>query len=216
MNSDALSPAYFVDSDHPRVKDYARAVTAGLADPVEQTRALFLAVRDSFPYDPYKLDLRPEAMKASEVLLRPRAYCVEKAVLLAATLRSLGLPSRLFFGNVRNHIGTGRLERYLGTNVMAFHGSTEVFLQQRWIKLTPAFNKELCAKLGVAPLDFDGESDAIFQEYSGQGRRFMEYLTEHGSFADLPYELYLRELREHYGRALGQTEELVFDFSGKV
>jgi transglutaminase-like putative cysteine protease len=183
---------------------------------VEQTKALFLAVRDGFPYDPYKLDLRREALRASEIVQRPRAYCVEKAVLLAAALRALEIPSRLFFGNVRNHIGTGRLEAYLGTDVLAFHGCAEVYLQGRWLKITPAFNKELCQRLGVAPLEFHGDNEAVFQEFGGQGQRFMEYLQEHGSFADLPYELYLTELARHYGDKLGDIDSLVLDLSSLI
>jgi transglutaminase-like putative cysteine protease len=211
-----LQATYFIDSDHPRVREWARQAVARSEDPVERTKALFLAVRDGFPYDPYRLDLRREALRASEVLQRPRAYCVEKAIVLAAALRSLEIPARLFFGNVRNHIGTGRLEAYLKTDVLAFHGCTEVFLNGRWLKITPAFNKELCARLGVTPLEFDGSNEAVFQEYGGQGQRFMEYLVEHGSFSDMPYELYLAELRKHYGHTFGDTEELVFDFTGKV
>lgn len=181
---------------------------------VERVQALFLAVRDGFVYDPYRLDLRPEALKASRIVTKSHSYCVEKAVLLAASLRAQGFASRLFFGNVRNHIGTGRLEAFLGTNVLAFHGAAEVYLHQRWIKLTPAFNRELCEKLGVHPLEFDGVHDAVFQEFAPGGDRFMEYLVEHGSFDDLPYALYLEELHRHYGQKFASLGTLVFDFSG--
>ena len=215
MNRENLLPTYFLDSDHPRVRDYAQQAVEGIDDPVEQVKALFLKVRDGLPYDPYKLDLRREALRASDVLLRPKAYCVEKAIVLAAALRVLGFPSRLFFGNVRNHIGTGRLEAFLGTNVLAFHGCAEVYLNGRWLKITPAFNKELCRRLGVAPLEFDGENEAVFQEFGGQGQRFMEYLVEHGSFSDMPYDLYLSELDKHYGDKFGKGN-LVFDFTSLV
>lgn len=213
MSPDNLKPTYFLDWDHPRVEAYAHASVKGHEEPVQKVRALFLKVRDGFPYDPYRLDLRRESMRASEVLRRPRAYCVEKAIVLAASLRALGLPSRLYFGNVRNHIGTGRLEAFLGTDVLAFHGCAEVLLEGRWIKLTPAFNKELCQRLGVAPLDFDGVHDAVFQEYGGEGQRFMEYLVEHGSFSDMPHELYLDELARHYGDRIGARGEQVIDLT---
>lgn len=216
VDTAALEPTYFIDSDHPRVREYAARIVQGIDEPAEQARALFLTVRDGFPYDPYKLDLRRESMRASEVLLRPRAYCVEKAIVLAAALRAVRIPAKLFFGNVRNHIGTGRLEAFLGTDVLAFHGSTELLLDGKWLKITPAFNKELCQRLGVDPLEFDGRDDAIFQEYGGHGQRFMEYLTEHGSFTDMPYDLYLSELRKQYAHTLGETDNLVFDFTHKV
>lgn len=206
-----LEPTQHLDCDHPEVIRFAQQTADGLKDPVEQTRRLFTEVRDRFPYDPFHLDLRKEALKASKVLGRKTSYCVEKAILLAASLRVLGIPSRLYFGNVRNHIGTGKLEELLGSDVLAFHGSAEAYLNGKWLKITPAFNKELCQRLGVEPLEFDGENDAIFQQYSGD-RRFMEYLTEHGSFADMPYELYINELRKHYGDVFA-GESLVYDLS---
>ncbi len=93
-------------------------------------------------------------------------HCIDKALLLAACARVLGIPSRLHFANVRNHIGTAKLEAMLGTDLLVFHGYTELFLEGRWVAATPAFNKELCAHLKVPPLEWDGRTDAIFQAYS--------------------------------------------------
>lgn len=211
MEKRYLQPTPFIDSDHPMVVAFARQTTAGLKDAVQQSQQLFNVIRDKFPYNPFQLDLRPEGLKASRVLGRDSSYCVEKAILLAACLRAIGIPSRLFFGNVRNHIGTGKLEKLLGSDVLAFHGSAEVHLHGKWLKITPAFNTGLCRKLGVEPLEFNGREDAIFQQYSGE-KRFMEYLTVHGSFADMPYDLYIGELRKQYGKVFAD-ESLVFDLS---
>ncbi|NIV15920.1 MAG: transglutaminase, partial [Aliifodinibius sp.] len=84
------------------------------------------------------------------------------------------------------------------TNIMVFHGYTELHLNGRWVKATPAFNKELCEKLRVAPLEFNGEEDSIFQEYNHEGGKFMEYLHDYGRFPDVPYELFVHELKKHY------------------
>src|SRR5688572_22916110 len=104
-----LRPTEFLDSDHPAVREYAERHTSGQTNDVDRAVALYYAVRDGFQYDPYVLDLRRPAMRASTVLRKSRAYCVEKAVLLAASTRSLGIPSRLSFYIVRNHIATERL-----------------------------------------------------------------------------------------------------------
>ena len=102
------------------------------------------------------------------------------------------------YGNVRNHLSTGDIEKKLGTDVLVFHGYTELFLQDKWVKATPVFNKELCQKLGVAPLDFDGEKDAVFQASDKAGNPFMEYLHDYGTFADVPFEMFKNALQSHY------------------
>ena len=109
-----------------------------------------------------------------------------------------GIPARLHFANVRNHIGTEELERILGTDLLVFHGYTELFLEGRWVAATPAFNKELCEHLGVAPLEFDGREDSIFQQFDNAGGQFMEYVHDYGAFATIPYALMIGEWRKHY------------------
>jgi transglutaminase-like putative cysteine protease len=150
--------------------------------------------------------LTKEGLKASNLLTRNHGYCVEKAILYAAVLRYVNIPSRLFFGNVRNHIATERLEAILKSNVLVFHGCTEVFLNEKWVKATPAFNLSLCQKLNVEALEFDGTENSLFQQYDKNGNLFMEYLHEYGSFDDLPFDLYLSELKKHYSHLLGKTE----------
>ncbi|MFP2994689.1 transglutaminase-like domain-containing protein [Spongiivirga sp. MCCC 1A20706] len=190
---------YYIDSDHSSIIQYAKEKISGLRDPVEQVRSLFVAVRDDFYYNPYELDLSPKGMKASTVLTKKTAYCIEKAVLLAAVLRAVNIPAKLHFGNVRNHIAVGKFVELTRSDLMVFHGCTVVWINNKWVKLTPAFNKELCLKLNVGVLDFDGENDAIFQPFSDDGSKFMEYTHEYGEFDDLPYELMLQEFRKHYG-----------------
>lgn len=213
-----LKSTEFLDSDEPSVREFASLQTAGADTEVEKAVNLYYAVRDGFQYDPYVLDLRPEGLRASDLLTRSRGYCVEKAVLLAASARAVGVPSRLSFYIVRNHIATGRLEKLLKKDYLVFHGAAELFLNGKWLKATPAFNRQLCEFLGVEPLEFDGRSDSIFQEFDHAGNVFMEYLHDYGAFADLPYQLYLDELKKHYPHVMETAQfnrgELVFDFRG--
>lgn len=193
-----LKPTEFLDSDHPAVLEFVEENTRILSTPTEKLEALYYAVRDGFRYDPYRLDFSREAMKASHLTGRDYGYCVEKSCLFAAAARTVGVPARMGFANVRNHIGTARLEAVLQTNVLVFHGYAEVYVNGRWIKTTPVFNKELCELLNVAPLDFNAEEDAIFQEYDRQGGKFMEYLHDYGRFEDIPYDFFMSELQRYY------------------
>jgi len=211
-----LKPTEFLDHDHPLVAEFAARNTQGARDEKQKAAALYYAVRDGFQYDPYFLDLRPQGLKASTLLTRKSGYCVEKAILLAASARSAGICSRLSFYIVRNHIATGRLEKALKKDYLVFHGAAELLLDGEWRKATPAFNRQLCSVLGVAPLEFDGGSDSVFQEFDHAGGRFMEYIHSYGSFTDMPYELYLSELGEHYPHIFGIAGQsytgLIFDF----
>lgn len=211
-----LKPTEFLDSDHVSVREYAERNTREASSDVERAVQLYYAVRDGFQYDPYVLDLRRQAMKASVLLTKTRGYCVEKALLLAAAARAVGIPSRLSFYIVRNHIATERLAKALEKDYLVFHGAAEMYLDRKWVKATPAFNKRLCDFLGVDPIEFDGKSDAIFQEYDRAGNVFMEYLHDYGAFDDMPYQMFLDELDKHYPHLTNNprfvTDSLVYDF----
>jgi len=202
-----LKSAQFIDSDHPDIQQYVRDVTFGLTDDIDKVKLLYYAVRDGFRYDPYRLHFSKKEMKASSLLRRDYGYCVEKSCLFAAACRVIGIPSRLGFANVRNHIGTAKLEAILNTDILVFHGYAEILLNDKWIKVTPVFNRELCKKLNVKPLEFKPEEDSIFQEYSESGSRFMEYLHQYGHFEDIPYDLFMEELVKHYPHLTTQLQE---------
>ena len=195
-----LAPNRFVDSDHPAVIAYAREHAKPGADPVGSAVALYYAVRDGFRYSPWQVHTTQDAYRASAVLARDRreGHCIDKANLLAASARALGVPSRLHFAIVRNHIGTEELEQQLGTDLLVFHGYVELHLDGQWVSATPAFNKELCAHLGVDPLEFDGRTDSIFQQFDKSGGQFMEYTHDYGHFPDIPFELMISEWEKHY------------------
>lgn len=192
-----LRPGTFIDSDHSAVREFSKRVAGSLAAPREMVVALYYAIRDEFRYDPYRIDLNPEAMKASSLLDRGYGFCIVKAVLLAAAARVQGIPARLGFADVRNHLTTRRLRESMGTDVFVYHGFAELLVEGRWVKATPAFNRALCERFGVDTLEFDGVSDSVFQPFDSRGKQYMEYLRDHGRFADLPLE----KLREAFEAA---------------
>ncbi len=209
-----LRPTSFIDSDHPAVVEFGQGVAAGHASNLDQAVAFYYAVRDGIRYDPYRVDLRPEALRASAVLRKGFGFCIAKAVLLAATARAAGIPSRLGFADVRNHLATERLLRALQTDLFVFHGYAELWLDGRWVKATPAFNASLCERFDVAPLEFDGRQDSLFQQFNRRGDRYMEYVQDRGQFADLPLDEIRTAFLEHYpalASAIGYDLEGYFE-----
>jgi transglutaminase-like putative cysteine protease len=198
-----LSPAEYVDSDHPAVCAAAARLAPAAASPSETARALYVAVRDIY-YD-YVDHADLEVYRASSVLAAGRGYCVGKASLYAALCRACGIPARVAFADVKNHLATPRLLERVGTDLFAWHGFTEIRLDRRWIKVSPTFNASLCDKLGVKPLEFDGVSDAILQPFDAAGRTFMRYVKFHGAFHDVPALFLKHEMARLYPKLGGLT-----------
>jgi transglutaminase-like putative cysteine protease len=194
-----LRPTWFIDSDNPVVRAHAVQITKGCSSDEERAVKCFYAVRDGIRYDPYSITAEPLDYRASVTLDRRVAYCIPKAVLLTALARSVGIPARLGFADVRNHLASKKLLAQLGTDLFIFHGFTELWLAGSWVKATAAFNIELCQRFGVQPLEFDGRHDSLFHEYSVDGQRNMEYVGARGTFADLPLAEILTAFETQYG-----------------
>lgn len=195
-----LAPTAIIDSDHKSIRNYAVENIGGSTEPVEVAVKLYLAVRDGILYDPYAPFYLPEHYRASYVLKRGRSFCVPKASLLCALGRACGIPSRIGFADVRNHLATKQLIEFLGNDLFVYHGFTEFCLEGKWVKATPAFNSDLCKRHHVPPLEFNGREDSIFQPYNLQSQRFMEYVAFHGVYADIPVDQIVAEWEKAYGR----------------
>jgi transglutaminase-like putative cysteine protease len=197
----ALAPTEFIDSDQAAIREFVRERIAGLGTAVARAVALFLAVRDEVEYRLMtRLRLEREGFVASATLARRTGFCIEKAVLLAAACRAAGIPALLRFADVRNHLTTPELARFMGTDVFAWHGLVELRLDGRWVKATPAFDRRMCEAHDVRPIEFDGRSDAVFHEFDLSANRHMEYVRERGVFADLPYAEIVATFRAKYPR----------------
>lgn len=196
-----LEPTAIIDADHPDVRGFAAEALAGApSSPIDMAVKLYYAVRDGIWYDPYLPFYTPEHYRASRVLSRGRAFCIGKATLLCALGRASGIPSRVGFADVRNHLTTRELRERMGTDLFVFHGYTEFLLDGAWIKATPAFNIELCRRHRVKPLEFNGREDSIFHAYNEDRQLSMEYVRDHGSFADIPVERIVAGWEAAYGR----------------
>ena len=180
---------------------FADRVVRGLAPgagALDRAVRLYYAVRDEIRYDPYTSELSVEGLCARRTLELGRGWCVSKAILLAAACRAQGIPARLGFADVRNHLSTEKMRQRMQTDVFYWHGYTSIHLDGRWVKATPAFNVELCRKFGLHPLEFDGAEDSIYHPFDLSGNRHMEYVDYRGEFAEPPIEAIAATFREHY------------------
>lgn len=191
-------PGEYIDSDHPAVESFAKAAVPNGAGGREKASLLYRAVRDGVRYNPYVDMCTPETFRASSVLAAGNGYCVGKASLYAAVCRVHGIPARVGFADVRNHLTTEKLRESMGTDLFTWHGFTEVYVDGAWRKATPTFNATLCAKVGVQPLDFDGHHDALMHAFDGEGRAYMQYVDDHGAYHDVPAKFLMREMARVY------------------
>ena len=194
-----LDPTTIIDSDHQSIIDFAMETISETTDAIKRAIKLYYAVRDGIWYDPYYPFYLPEHYRASNVLKSGRGYCVCKASVLCALGRACGIPSRVGFADVRNHLATRQLIEFLGSDLFVYHGFVEFYLDGKWIKSTPAFNRELCERHNVAPLEFNGREDSIFHSYNLEKKQFMEYVADHGVYADIPVDIIVTAWREAYG-----------------
>jgi len=201
-----LAPGTLIDSDHPKVKAFTAEVVGAETEPLKQALKLYYAVRDQITYDPYRLIMTAEGFAASTCLAAGYGFCVTKAGLLAAAARAVGIPARVGYADVKNHLATKRLRELMRTDLFIYHGYTELHLEGKWVKATPAFNLSLCQKFRVLPLDFDGRNDSVFHPFDADGRKHMEYVADRGVFADIPFDDIKREFFRLYAR--------MYDFEG--
>ncbi|MFT4767574.1 MAG: transglutaminase-like putative cysteine protease [Glaciecola sp.] len=198
LDPQTLSPTWFLDSDNESLLAYASQAGGNNKDPLTVAEHLFYAVRDGIRYDPYRVSRDPAAYRASTIAAGSSNWCVPKSILLTACARARGIPARLGFADVLNHLTSDKLSESMGTDLFAWHGYAELWLGGNWVKLSTAFNIELCERFGVASLEFDPVHGALMHPYDTSGRRHMEYVRERGSFDDLPLEAIFKTFDEVY------------------
>jgi len=201
------APGEFIDSADVSVQEFAKKAAEGAGDDVSRAVKLYYAVRDEVLYDPYCSGEERLYFRASDCLGAKRGFCIPKAALLAAAARSIGIPARVAYADVRNHLSTKKLLELMGGDLFIWHSFTELFLEERWVKATPAFNLSLCERFGVHPLEFDGRHDSLFHEFDREGRRHMEYVRERGSYPDVPYGAIIADFRKTYPRWMALVGE---------
>lgn len=188
----------FFDYDAEAIQDFVHDKIDTQADPKSKAVDLYYAVRDTWMYTSSTLYVKKNDWKASEIFRRPKGHCIDKSTLLITMLRYVGIPARLHLAKVKNHIAAEKFMELTGTDELTPHGMVNIYINEKWLKVSPAFNKQLCDKLNVEPLEFDGESNSLFQEFDKKGGLFMEYLEDYGHFDDLPLSFIYENMKAHY------------------
>ena len=197
-----LTPGRYIDSAHPAVVTFSKQHAKGQTER-ERAVSLYYAVRDEIRYNPFLDFTHPEVFRASAVLEAGQGFCVGKASLLAACARAAGIAARVGFADVKNHLTTPRLAETMGSDLFVYHGYTEMRVDGKWVKATPAFNLALCTRFRVKPLEFDGRDDSIFHPFDEDDRRHMEYLRDRGVYADVPVDEIQQAFRDAYPKFYG-------------
>lgn len=198
---EALRATPFIDCDSAPIRQFATSHAGSGSDRMKAVN-LYYAVRDAVRYDLRYFAVERDSFVASSCLASEGSFCVPKAVALAAVARAVGIPARIGFADVRNHLAPPRVSELMGTDVFRWHANTLLWLDGTWVKATPAFDRSFCERFDVAPLDFDGRTDSVFQPFDAGGRRHMEYVLEHGIFADMPFAAFRDEMVASYPRLL--------------
>lgn len=199
-----LSPTFFFDFTHEAVQAMNDEVVRPEMSDLEKAVALYYAVRDGIKYNPYVFEATPATLSASHCIQAGQSYCIPKAVLLGALCRLNGIEARIGLADVRNHLSSPALVKWLRSDVFVMHGFVEILLDGKWVKATPAFDRVLCERMGVEPLEFNGRDDSIFHEFNGEGHRHMEYINEHGHFDDVPFDFIVQGVAKAYPHLVDQ------------
>lgn len=200
-----LQPARLIESDDPAIIAFAHETAGAAGDDIGRAVRLYSAVRDQIAYDPYDRLTDPESCSARRALARRRGFCIPKAALLVAAARALGIPARIGFADVRNHLASPRLIKANNGDIFRWHSYGELLLAGNWVKATPAFDLRLCRQAGIAALEFDGRHDSMFHAYDQRQRRHMEYVLDRGHFTGVPFEAVLATWLTHSPGVLDES-----------
>ena len=199
-----LKSTEVIDCASEVVAERARAVTAGLETVREKAVALFYFVRDGIGHNPYAPGRDLEDYKASAILRRGSGHCQHKAVVLVALCRAAGIPARLGYVDVRDHLLSEKFRMMIGgDNLLIQHGYAEIYVDGKWVHASPAYDLETCRRSGFVPVEFDGVNDARDSAYDSEGRRHIEHVKDHGHHADFPWD-YIVSYRKEWVARIGR------------
>ena len=199
-----LHPTEFLDFHKKKVKDKALEITKDIESNKDKAVALFYWVRDEIKYNAFSYYPKVKAnLKASVTLRRKNGFCMSKATLLSTFARVVGIPARIHMVDIINHKISQRLRDLMGTAAFYCHAYSELYLNGKWVKVTPVFDKNTCIKGDFFPMiEFDGENDALFSEVDTKGNKFIEYIGDWGVYADVPIDkidqIFTKEYPEWY------------------
>ncbi len=157
---------------------------------------LFNFVRDEIDYKIPDHLLSGDFITASKLLRRGKGNCLQKSLILSALGRAAGIPTRLHFVDIINHIAPPNFVKMWGKK-LNWHCYMEFFIENEWIAANPDYPTTLCAAKGYPVVQFDGIHNAMLPALDLNDHMFIEYTQDHGWFADLPR----LQMHWNYGKA---------------
>jgi len=159
-----FSASEYCDCDNTEIKRISKSITANCENETEKAVALFYWVRDNILY---RVGLWQR--KASETLKEMEGTCTNKANLLVALLRSVGIKAGYGIMKVKGReyfgpIALPMLKRMIADKSLHVYCCVE--LNGNWIKCDPSDDKELSEKTSYFNptsklVDWEGEKDAM-------------------------------------------------------
>lgn len=181
-----LAPTTMCDADSPAIREAALEITRGARDDREAAVALFYWVRDEVAYT-----MGDWNWKASETLSLGRGTCSNKANLMVALARAIGIPAAFhvqyvaapayfsggFIPIIRNSVRDAAIHVYVSLHI-----------DGQWVKCDATDDKALSDAIeAIVPhakaFDFDGRRDAVIPFKEGS------VLSDQGPFADIDADL---------------------------
>lgn len=202
MTNEFLKETSFFNYSHASIQEIIKPYPSSKLNKTDIAIQLYYKIRDEWRYNPYRISFVKEHYQSSFIAKKSDGHCIEKSILLISCLRALDIPARLHLAKVKNHIGVEKFIEKFGNDEITPHGMVDIYLNNKWVKVSPAFNKDLCDKLNVHALDFDGKNDSLFHEFDKAGNTFMLYLEDYGSFADVPLDFIANNFKENYPRIM--------------
>ena len=187
-----------INFKHPLVLEFIASHTNEKDTKKAQAISLYKAVRDTIPYDAFTFSVQKEDYKASATIDAGIGFCTTKSIVYTACCRAIGIPAKLGFADVKNHLSTNVLRLMLETDIYYWHAYVLLYLDDKWVKATPVFDTQLCEKYKITPLQFDGSNDSIYHPYDQEGNQHMEYLNDRGTYADMPFEEMVADMFRYY------------------
>jgi len=185
-----LGPTDVIESEQPAIRDLAQRLTAGLDSPPDKARALFDYVRDEIVYNFAPLLATRSDWRASATLARGDGFCQQKALLLAALARAVGIPSQIGFQHLKDYkLLETRYVSVLPDGVIPFHGLNALYLNGRWIWADATLDAGLSERRGYRLVEFRADEDMLLPATDLAGRPHFDFLAEFGPYPDLPVAL---------------------------
>lgn len=193
-----------IDCDTKSVRDKAQEITEGLETNREKAIALYYFVRDEIKHNPYAPSYEREKYKATATLQRGNGHCEHKSVVLVALCRAIGIPARLGYVDIRDHLLSDKFRKMIGgDNLLIQHGYVEIYIDGKWVHACPAYDLTTCQKSGFVPVDFDGINDAKDSPYDHERKPHIEHVKDHGHFEDFPWD-WIVNYREEWVVRIGR------------